>query len=90
MLVFFSFFVFMLVSSNRGKKRFLSWLAIVFVSVILVILPMSRLSRTVRVYSDSIIERFSSLLAVKETFVSDKSLEWRKIENQFLISYNLF
>jgi O-antigen ligase len=81
--IIFSFFVFMVVSTNRGKKRFLSWLAIVFVSVILIVLPLSRLSKTGRVYSDSIMERFSSLLTVKETYVSDRSLGWRKIENQY-------
>jgi O-antigen ligase len=50
--------------------------------VIFVILPISRLSKTVKVYSDSIVERFSTLFTVKETWTSG-SLEWRKIENQY-------
>jgi O-antigen ligase len=80
--IIFSLFIFMLLISKRGKRRFISWLTLVFVSVILVILPLMRLSKTARTYSDSIVERFSSIFAVKETF-SSSSLEWRKIENKY-------
>jgi len=80
--IIFSLFIFMLLTSERGKRRFLSWIAIVFISVILVILPITTLSKTIRVYSDSIIGRFSSLFTVKET-LAGSSLGWRKIENQY-------
>jgi len=78
----FSLFVFAVLISKRGKRRFFSWLAIVIVSIILIVLPLTRLSKTFRDYSGSIVERFSSIFTVKETFASS-SLEWRKLENQY-------
>jgi len=82
--IILSLLIFMLLISKRGRKKFLGWLAIVFVFLMLVILPLTRLSKTGRVYSDSIVERFSSLFTVKETFASS-SLEWRKIENEYAL-----
>lgn len=82
--IVFSLFIFALLLSKVRKRRFVSWLAIAFIFLILIIIPISRLSKTARVYSDSIVARFSSLFTVKQTFASS-SLEWRKIENRYAL-----
>jgi hypothetical protein len=77
-----SLFIFVFLLSERSKKRFFGWLAIVLICVILVALPLSRLSNTVRAYSDSIFERFSTLFIAEESWEGG-SLGWRKLENQY-------
>lgn len=79
--IIFSLFIFVFLISKRVKRKFYRWLAMVGACVVLVILPLTTLSTTFRVYSDSMIERFSSLIYINKTMASD-SLEWRKIENQ--------
>jgi O-antigen ligase len=82
--IVFSLFIFILLLSNIWKSRLFSLLAMASIFLILIIIPITRLSKTGRVYSDSIVERFSSLFSVKQTFASG-SLEWRKIENQYAL-----
>jgi O-antigen ligase len=80
--IIFSFVIFLFLIDKKEKQRILSWIIITLVFVILVIVPITGLSRTARVYSDSIVKRFSSLIGIKDTLASG-SLEWRKTENQY-------
>jgi O-antigen ligase len=82
--IIFSLFIFTRLLSKVWKRRFFSLIAIAFIFLILIIIPIITLSKTARVYSDSIVARFSSLFTVKQTFASG-SLEWRKIENQYAL-----
>lgn len=80
----FSLFIFFLLLSKVWKRRFFSLIGMVFIFFILIIIPIIKLSHTAGIYSNSIVDRFSSLFTVKKTFASS-SLEWRKMENQYAL-----
>lgn len=82
--IIFTFFIFLFLITKKEKKRFLSWVTIVFIFIILIIFPITKLTKTGRVYYDSIAERVSSIIYINEMFVS-RSIEWRISENQIAL-----
>lgn len=80
--IIISLSIFMLLISEKRKRKVFVWLLMIVIFVGLVILPLRSVSKTMRVYVDSIAARFHSLFTVDKTFRT-RSIEWRRIENKY-------